>query len=84
MMDDYLNNLDVNVNHFSEVYPELLNENQSRYYDLNSFRLQCVKSVADLLVLCTNIGSLYCKLDEFQAFLSGMNCKPDFICLTET
>lgn len=83
-MIDYLSDVDVDINHFNEIYPEILSESQSKYYDSNSFKLLDNKTPNDIAILGINIRSLHGKLDELQAWITLLECRFDIICVAET
>lgn len=81
---DAIDDLDVDINHFNQVYPNLDGLNQSKYYDYDLFNSDCVKSSADFAVYHSNVRSLYPKYSDFLAHLSLLDCTFDALCLTET
>lgn len=83
-MADLFNDIDVDVNYFSEQYPDLGLEDRSKYYDISELSSDVTLDIHDLSVLSLNIWSLLPKLDEFTAILHVMKHKFDVICLTET
>lgn len=83
-MSDLLNDIDVNVNHFDDIYPELSSDTQSHYHDVSSFKSHFTSSTCDFAVISSNIRSLYNKLDEFQTLLFSLECSFDIICITES
>ena len=69
--DDIFNDIDPEVNHFAEIFPEYNNSEHSDYYLIDKFNENCVTNVNDLNIIQCNIRSLYTHHDEF---LSPLNC----------
>lgn len=83
-MNDVNIDIDVDLNYFNEIYPDLNNESQSKYYDVDSFRLEFRKSPKNFAVFHLNVRSLCNKLDKLNTLLDLLGYKFDIICLTET
>lgn len=79
-----LDEIDIDVNHFNEIYPSLTNDNQSNYYDIIKFNDDCSKLASDFALFQMNARSLYPKFDEFSAFISCLDTRFDSLCITET
>ena len=78
-----LDDIDGDVNHFGNLYPDLDNESRSRYYDIDSFNADCRKGKSDLALLHLNVRSLYSKLDNLISYITLLNIDFDVICLSE-
>ena len=79
------NNIDPDVNNFSELYPLLEGDFISQYYDSNSFKAsQPSSSNKDFSVIHLNLKSLAANGDKFLSFLSNLVYKFYVICLSET
>ena len=62
-MNDLLVNIDIDVNLFNNIYPDL-NRNQSiEYYDCSKFNKLSMNSNTDLLLLNLNIRSFGANFD---------------------
>ena len=83
-MSSLINDIEVQANHFNELYPEMLGDIQSKYYGIDEFKSAITKSSRDIAVIHLNIRSLYAKLDDFMTSLGDLNCNFDFLGLTET
>ena len=81
MMNDFLYDVDADLHHFNQLYPDLNNGNQGEYYNLNQC---CLKSPNDFALFHVNICSLIPKMDDLHTVLSTLRCKFDVICITES
>ena len=83
-MNSFLDDLDVEQNHYNVMYPELNNEQLSNYYHIQNFNQLNINPLTDLLLLNYNIRSLNANLDQFIAFSHLINKKFDIISFTES
>jgi len=81
--DDLFPDLDVDMNHFNELYPDSI-EQRSEYYNSQKFNDEIEVTVSDISVVHMNVRSLSCNIDEVLALFSSLRCKFDIICFTET
>ena len=80
--NELFNDIDVDLNHFNEIYPDLNDANINQYYDSKSFNdLNLNKN--DFRLFHHNIRSLNKNLDQLSALLSTLNSKFDILCFTE-
>ena len=85
MQNDFLFNLDVDQNHFNEIYPGLLENGHNQYYNIDTFNdAYGVSGVCDLNVIHLNIRSMNRNGDTFLTYLSCLKRSFDVICLSET
>ena len=82
--DDILNDIDVDINHFNEIYPCLAHDDQSNYYDITKFNTDCVAGESDFTLMHWNARSLFPKIDELTTLLSSLCSKFNAICISET
>lgn len=77
--------IDADLNHFSELYPSFHHNLLNQYYDTAKFneKFQHDNGV-NLNIIHLNIRSLNANGDCFSSFLSTLEIKFDIICLTET
>ena len=80
--DDIFNNIDPEVNHFAEIFPDLNNSVHSGYYSKNKFNENCVTNVNDLNIIPCNTRSLYAHDDKFFALFSILLV--DILCFSES
>ena len=84
-MDDLLENLDADLNHFNEIYPCLRDTFSSQYYDTEKFNSElCRSSEDDFSIIYVNVRSLRMNGDALEGYLSVLKRKFDIICLCET
>ena len=77
--------LDIDINHFDQLYPSITSSYNNQYYDSNKFNSSfSVNGVNDLRVIHLNIRSISANGDSFVAFLSTLNLSFDIICVSET
>ena len=85
MINNFFDNIDVDLNHFDDLYHNLFQNSDNQYYDVerfnNSFSVECSR---DLSVAHLNIASLSKNGPDLIAYLSLLNRKFDAICLSET
>ena len=78
------NDIDVELNHFQEIYPNLSNSESSNYYNLETFNKLPGKNKNDLSIFYQNIRSLNSNYDNVSDLLSSLECKFDILCFTES
>lgn len=86
VQNDYFNNIDADLNHFNELYPDLTTINRNQYYSDEKFNnvFGVSDDNRDLSVIHLNIRSMFKNGDAFITYLSLLNRTFDVICLTET
>ena len=85
MPDDIFNEIDIDINHFDEIFPNLSLGDTSQYYDDVRFNdLFGVNGGRDLSVLHLNIRSMSRNGDCLITHLSLLDRKFDILCLSET
>ena len=85
MPNDLFTEIDIDINHFDEIFSNLSLGNTSQYYDNERFNnLFCVNGERDLSVLHLNIRSMNKNGDCLITYLSLLNRKFDVLCLSET
>ena len=57
--DDIFNDIDPEVNHFAEIFPDLNNSGHNHYYSLDKFNENWRTNINDLQIIHCNITSLY-------------------------
>ena len=55
--DDIFNDIDAEVNHFAEIFPDLNNSEHSDYYSINKFNENWVINVYNLNIIHCNINN---------------------------
>ena len=83
-IEDVLNNIDAEVNHFGELYPELYENADNQYYTIDTFNQKFPENSDDLSIFHCNIRSFKSNGDDLCIFLSNLNHKFQIICLNET
>ena len=63
--DDIFNDIDLEVNHFTVIFPDFNNSEHSDYCSTDKFTANCVTNVNDLKIIHYNIRSLYAHHNEF-------------------
>ena len=85
MPDDIFNEIDIDINHFDEIFPNLSLGDTSQYYDDVRFNdLFGVNGGRDLSVLHLNVRSMSRNGDCLITHLSLLDRKFDILCLSET
>lgn len=79
-----LHNIDADLHHYNELYPEINSGTGSDYFTFDKFNNDFSSNYNNFSLIHLNIRSLYPKVDEFQAELNNLNYKFDVLCLTET
>ena len=82
--DNAFIDIDADLNHFQTLYPDLYNENQSQYYDLDKFNSINFQSNTDLAIIHINARSICSNFDQFCALFTILKHKFDIICISET
>ena len=77
-------NIDVDLQYFQELYPNLNNENTQQYFDISQFNDNYTKGDGDLNIFHINIRSLYSNLDDINSFLQLIKYKFNILCFTES
>ena len=67
--DDIFSDIDPEVNHFAEIFPDLNNSKHSDYYQIDKFSENFVTNVNNLNIIHYHIRSLYAHHDDFLALL---------------
>ena len=75
--------LDVDIQHFGELYPDLNISTESEYYDQTKINALTVTD-ADFSIFSHNCRSLHGHFDELSALLNSINFKFDVISFTES
>ena len=83
-MNNLLNDIDIDRNHFEFLYPDLIDNEYSNYYNINNFNELKINSKTDLLLLNFNIRSLSANFDLFDGYCSVLNKKFDILSFTES
>ena len=82
---DYLVNVDSDVNHFSEIYPNLQPDiNNVKYYSFDSLSGLLSGNRSDLKLMHLNVQSLSAKYDNLLAEFHQMGFSFDIFCFTES
>ena len=80
-----LSNIDIDVNHFNEVFPNLSLGNDNQYFDYCRFNdVFSMNAGRDLSIMHLNIRSISRNGDCLISYLSLLNRNFDVICLSET
>ena len=72
-MNDALVNIDIDVNLFNNIYPDLNGNQSSEYYDCPKFNKLSMNSNTDLLLLNFNIRSIGANFDTSNCFTKLLN-----------
>ena len=83
-MNPFLEDIDIEQNHYNVLYPELKNEEISKYYHIKDLNTLNINPITDLLLLNFNIRSLSSNYDQFLAFSHSINKKINVISFTES
>ena len=81
---DIFDDIDVELNHFQELYPNLNDNETSKYYNVDNYNKLPPKHKSDLNILYQNIRSLNCNYDNISGFLDSINAKFDILCFSES
>ena len=82
--DNIFDEIDADLNHLNQIYPELNHSTSSEYYNATKFQSNVKYSNCDFSLIHYNIRSLYPKLDEVLAELNALNYEFSIICFTES
>ena len=82
--EDIFTDIDPELNHFSQLYPELSSTYKSDYYDIPKFNTIFSNNSKDLSLIHINIRSLFHKIDHLQALFDQLIVNFDVICFTES
>ena len=77
-MNDPLVNIDIDVNVFNNIYPDLNGNQSSEYYDRRKFNAFSKNSNTDILLLNFYVRSIYANFDVFNCFTNQINKKNTF------
>ena len=80
--NDIFNDIDPEINHFAEIFPDLNNSEQCDYYFIDKFNEHCIRNMNDLNIIHCNIRYPYMHHDEFLALLSILCVKFDILCFS--
>ena len=86
MTSSFFDDIDVDLNHFENLYPNLIHNRNNQYYDDDRFNSTLASNdcVRDLSVVHLNIRSINANGSDFITYLSLLNRKFDVVCLSET
>ena len=76
-MNDPLVNMDIDVNLFHNIYPDLNGNQSSEYYDCSKINKLSMNSNTTLLLLNFNIRSVGANFDTYNGFTNLLNKKID-------
>ena len=79
---DIFSDIDSEVNHFAEIFPDLNSSEHSDYYSIDKFNENCITNVKDLNIIHCKIRSLYAHHDEFFVLLIILRVKFYIFCFT--
>ena len=79
-----MEDIDANLNYYSEVFPDVDVEGQSEYYSADEFSSDLHVYPNDISILSFNIRSLYPKLEDVDVLLNELKHHFSFICISET
>lgn len=81
--DPLFADVDADVNHFNQLFPDLNNNNSHQYFNAETINnLRC--NSKDLSIFHLNIRSINAHLDETIAFLESINFKFNALCFSES
>ena len=84
MNNDLFSEIDVDVNHYRELYPHLFENSNDQCYTIDRFNQKFADRSCDLSIFHANIRSLGKNGDDLAVFMSSLNHNFQIICLTET
>ena len=80
-----LEDIDVEINHFNNAFPDVLNNQNCLYYNVETFNSKFNDlNQTDLSIIHLNIRSLAANGDDFNSYISMLNLNFDVICFSET
>ena len=82
--DELFPQINADLNHFNEIYPQFKTDEQSNYYDINTFNESIHNVISDLAIIHLNIRSLSANFDHVYALFQMLDIKFDIICFTES
>ena len=81
---DHFSEIDSDLNHFQNIYPDLFNENRSQYYDIDKFNTINYDPTNDLAIIHINARSMCANFDQFHLLFDLLKHKFDIICVSES
>lgn len=82
--NDFFSEIDPEINHFSQIFPDTQANFNSEYYDIGKFNLNCSTTSNDIAILHINIRSLFHKIEHLKGLLAQLKVKFDILCFTES
>ena len=80
-----LENIDIELNHFNNIYPDIHANQAIQYFSTETFQTQFPNlKPCDLSVIHLNIRSIHANGSVFCSYLETLKSKFDLICLSET
>ena len=80
-----LENIDIELNHFNNIYPDIHANQAIQYFSTETFQTQFPNlKPCDLSVIHLNIRSIHANGSVFCSYLETLKSKFDVICLSET
>ena len=76
--------IDTDLNLFNTLFPDLNDDRNCKYVNIQKFNESIRASCNDFSLLCWNCRSLYPKLDEISCTINELNCNFDIITFTES
>ena len=83
-MNDPLVNIDIDVNLFNNICPDLNGNQSSEYYDCPKFNKLSMNSNTDLLLLNFNMRSICAYFDTFNCYTNLLNKRFDILSISES
>ena len=83
-MNTNLDDVDIDCNHFNVLYPDLNEDEYSKYYHAEEFKKLNINDNTDLLMLNFNIRSLSANFDLFHGLSKILNKRFGIISFTES
>ena len=81
--NNFFSEIDPEINHFSQVFPDTHECFNSEYFDIGKFNLKCSTTPNDVAILHINIRSLFHKIEHLIGFLKQLKVRFDILCFTE-
>ena len=82
--NDFLDNIDVELNHFQDVYPNLNCKENSKYYNIDNYNKSTSNNNSDLKIFHQNIRSLNANYDYILGLFNSLNVQFDILCFSES
>ena len=80
-----IEDIDVDLNHFNQLYPTFQQSTNNQYFDSNKFNTKFNEhNDKNLNIIHFNARSMNANGDGFSSFLSTLNIKFDIVCICET